>query len=393
MNPWLAAAGAAARREAAFLRASPWDLAMLGAIPLLICALVAWTFSAGLARQLPLVLVDQDHSAMSRQLARLVDASPGLRIAAQAATWDEALVLLRERRAYAVLVVPADFAHTLQQGRAVRLPWFTNGQFQAHTGGMTRDLRAVVGTFSAAIEIAAREKRGAAPPQARAQLEPISLRLATLFNENGSYEPFLTLALIPALLQIFITLAAVTAIGRELKAGSVPDWLASAQGRWGAALAGKLVWPAGAFAAQAALFVAVFAGVLGWRVEGSVAALAGAWVLLIAAQLALGLLLVAATLSLRMGLSLAAFVTAPAFAFCGQGFPLLAMPPLAQAWAAALPLTHFLQLQTRHWLMGAPAAYGLPEAAQLIGLTGLMALGGGWLLRGRALQPAAWGRM
>ena len=49
---WWAAAAAVARREAAFLRASPWDLAMLSAIPLLVCALVAWIFSAGVVREL-----------------------------------------------------------------------------------------------------------------------------------------------------------------------------------------------------------------------------------------------------------------------------------------------------------------------------------------------------
>ena len=48
--------------------------------------------------------------------------------------------------------------------------------------------------------------------------------------------------------------------------------------------------------------------------------------LLIAAYLGVGTLLIAATLTFRNALSIAAFITAPAFAFSGQGFPLLAMP-------------------------------------------------------------------
>jgi ABC-2 type transport system permease protein len=389
---WLAATLAVARREAAALRASPWDLGMLSWIPLLICAVVWWTFSAGLARDLPIVLIDQDHSALSRSLGRMLDASPGLQVAAQVERWDEALVLLRERRAYGVLLVPEHAARELLGGRAISVQWFVNGQFQAHAGGMTRDVRTVVSTLSAGIELAAREKRGAAPVQAKTQFEPIRLQASTLFNDNASYEPFLTLALIPAVLQIFITLAAVTAVGRELKAGSVPEWLARAGGRWSAALAGKLLWPALAFGLQALGFVLFFAVGRGWSIAGSGAAIAAGLALLIAAHLALGLLLMAVTLTLRTAISGAAFITAPAFAFCGQGFPLLAMPAAAKAWALVLPLTHYLQIQSRHWLAGAPVAYSAADLAALLAMTLLWGGVALWLLRRRALQPSSWGR-
>jgi ABC-2 type transport system permease protein len=389
---WWAACRAVAGREAAFLWRSPWDLAMLSWLPLGVCALVAWIFAAGIARDLPIVLVDADHSALSRSLGRMLDASPGLAVAAQTDRWDEAVVLLRERQAYGVVWIPAHLQRDLLGGRAATVQWFVNGQFQAHAGGMTRDVRTVVATMSAGIELAAREKRGAAPVQARVQFEPIRLKLSTLFNENANYESFLTLALLPSILQIFIALAAVTAVGRELKAGSVPAWLGAAGGRWGAALAGKLLWPALAFGVQAALFVAVFAGWRGWAVQGSGLAIALGLAGLIGAYLALGLLLIALTLTLRNAISFAAFLTAPAFAFCGQGFPLLAMPPLARAWAQALPLTHYLQIQSRHWTAGAPAFYSTTELLILCGFT----LGAGGLalllLRRRAAQPSAWGR-
>ncbi|MDC6167607.1 ABC transporter permease, partial [Paucibacter sp. XJ19-41] len=68
-------------REWAQLRASPLDLAMLSWVPLLLGLLMLWTFSAGLASRLPVAVLDQDHSAASRQLQRLLDAAPGLRLA------------------------------------------------------------------------------------------------------------------------------------------------------------------------------------------------------------------------------------------------------------------------------------------------------------------------
>jgi ABC-2 type transport system permease protein len=379
-------------REWAGLRASPWDLAMISVIPLGVCAWVAWIFLAGLPRDLPVVVIDLDTSAVSRQLDRALDASPGIRVTARTPDWQEALSLLRSRQAYGVVILPEHLASDLQTGRSATVQWFYNGQFQSHVGGLGRDVRAVVSTFSARVELVAREKRGAAPVVAQAQFEPLRLSVATLFNENSNYEFFLGLALMPSIAQIFITLAVVSAIGRELRRATVTDWLAAAGGRWWLAVAGKLVWPALSFGLQALLFVVVFALGLGWTVQGSLPMLLAGLLALVAAQLALGLLLIGATLALRSALSAAAFVTAPAFAFAGQGFPLQSMPTTARWWAEALPLTHYLQLQSRHWLAGAPAAYSATDLLVLL----LMAVGMGalglMLLQRRAHHPQVWGR-
>lgn len=384
--------GAVVRREWTRLRADFWDLGMLTWIPLAACALTWWIFSAGTPRDIPIAVVDQDRSALSRSLSRMLDESPGITVAAQPAGSAHALALLRERRAYGIVIIPEGLQRDLLTGRAATVQWFYNGQFSAHAGSLSRDVRTVVSTLSAGVELTAREKRGASPVQAAQQFEPIRLRLVTLFNENASYESFLALALIPSMLQIFIALAAVTAIGRELKAGSVPQWLDAAGGHWPVAVLGKLAIAAACFALQAVLFVAFFARVRGWAIEGSAPAILIGLMLLVAAYLGVGTLMIAATLGLRQALSVAAFITAPAFAFSGQGFPLMAMPPAARAWAEALPLTHYLQLQSRHWLAGAPWPYGVGEQLDLVAFA-VAGFGlGMWLLKRRALSPAAWGR-
>lgn len=378
------------RREGERLRRDRWDLGMLTWIPLLLCALVWWTFSAGVARDLPIAVVDRDTSANSRALVRLLDASPGIAVL-PVASETEAMALLRQRRAFGVVVVPDDFQQRLLTGRASSVAWAYNAQFAGHSGSLARDVRTVVATFSAGVELAAREKRGTLPVQALQQFEPVQLRITSLFNENANYEAFLALSAIPGLAQIFIALAAVTAVGRELRHGTVPQWLEAAGGRWWPALFGKLAWPALAFAVQALLFVALLAGLRGWTVLGSAPMLVLGLLAFVAAYLALGVLIVAATLSLRMALSAAAFITAPAFAFAGQAFPLADMPAAARAWAEALPLTHYLQLQGRAWLAGAPATYALADLLVLCAMAaGFLALA--WLLlRRRALQPAHWG--
>ena len=79
-----------ARREVALLRSRPWDLAMITWVPALACLLLWWIFSAGLPTRLPIGLVDDDHSALSRQLTRFLDATPGLAVAVRYANAAEA---------------------------------------------------------------------------------------------------------------------------------------------------------------------------------------------------------------------------------------------------------------------------------------------------------------
>ncbi|PHV32817.1 ABC transporter [Janthinobacterium sp. BJB312] len=383
---------AALAREWRRLRGDFWDFGMLSWIPLVLCGMLWLVFSAGIARDLPIVVIDNDNSTLSRQLTRWLDASPGIAVAAKVASSDEALHRLRERTAFGYLVIPDDFEQKLLGGRQATVQWLYNAQFSSHAGALLRDVRTVSTTLSAGIEMTARVKKGMSGVQAAAQFEPIRTTLNSLYNENTSYEAFLTLALMPAMLQIFIVVAIVTSIGRELRDGTVPQWLASAKGSWLRAIGAKLLFPLIAYCALALLYLLFFSLVRGWAVAGSLPALLLSMLLLVLAYCGLATLLIAATLSLRLALSGAAFITAPAFAFAGQAFPLMAMPAPARAWAQALPLTHYLQLQTKYWLAGAPWRYGVQEMLILAGIAIGCGAVGILLLARRANAPAAWGR-
>lgn len=379
-------------REWRRLRGDFWDFGMLSWIPVVLCGMLWLVFSAGIARDLPIVVIDNDNSTLSRQLTRWLDASPGIEVAAKVASSDEALHRLRERTAFGYLLIPNDFEQKLLGGRQATVQWLYNAQFSSHAGALLRDVRTVSTTLSAGIEMTARAKKGMSGVQAAAQFEPIRTTLNSLYNENISYEAFLTLALMPAMLQIFIVVAIVTSIGRELRDGTVPQWLASAHGSWLRAIGAKLLFPLIAYCALALLYLLFFSLARGWAVEGSLPALLLSMLLLVLAYCGLATLLIGATLSLRLALSGAAFITAPAFAFAGQAFPLMAMPAPARAWAEALPLTHYLQLQTKYWLAGAPWRYGVQEMLILAGIAIGCGAVGVFLLARRANAPAAWGR-
>ncbi|BEP92345.1 ABC transporter permease [Acidovorax sp. A79] len=380
------------RREARRLAADPWDLAMVTWVPLLAVALLWWIFSAGLPRHLPVGVVDEDHSSLSRQLVRMLDATPGVRIAQNHANAAEAERALRALEVYAVVTIPRDFARTVKEGRAAQVTLLHNAQMGTHSGLLQRDVRAAVGTLSAGIEMAARNKRGESAQAVRVSMEPIHTQLVALFNVSSNYEQFLGAALIPALLHILAMTAGAWTVGRELRDRSLGEWLGT--GRFvpvAGALLGKLVLPWATLTLVGLLALAGITWGRGWHPPGSLPWVAAALALLMAVSLAAGAALAALTRSLRTALSGAGFFAAPAFAFSGVAFPLAGMPASARAWAEAMPFTHYIRLQIEQLQMGAPLATSVSTMAALLIATGVLWLVAAMGLSLAAGQPASWG--
>jgi ABC-2 type transport system permease protein len=386
--------GSSLRRELARLGRNPWELAMVSWVPALGAALLCWIFSAGLPTQLPIGVLDEDHSALSRQLVRYLDATPGLRVAARFADAGEMQAALRAGRVLAAVALPRELARDLKQGRVGHVVLLDNAQFGTHSSLIQRDVRTVVGTVSAGIELNARTKRGQSLAAARAGMEPVRASMVALFNTATDYEQFLGAALIPALLHVLAMTAGAWAVGRELRERSLGQWLVGSQGlaRTLAALSGKLVacWlPLTAVAWLAMGWITVGRG---WQPAGSLGWTLLALAIFLALSVAMGAFVAALTRSLRTALSATGLITAPAFAFGGVGFPLVAMPAAARAWALVLPYTHYARVQTEQLQMGAPLALSLAAPLWMALATAVLLAGSAWLLQRAAAQPATWGK-
>ena len=379
-------------REARRLRASPWDLAMVTWVPLLAVALMWWVFSAGLPRHLPVGVVDADQSSLSRQLVRMLDATPGLQVTQHYANNAEAERALRSVQVYAVITVPHDFARTVKEGRAAQVTLLHNAQLGTHSGVLQRDVRAVVGTLSAGIEMAARNKRGESAQAVHVSMEPIHTQMVALFNVSSNYEQFLGAALIPALLHILAMTAGAWTVGRELRDRTVGEWLGSGGLlNVAGALVGKLALPWASLTLVGLLALVGITWGRGWHPPGNLWWVAAALALLMAVSLMAGAALAGLTRSLRTALSGTGFFAAPAFAFSGVAFPLAGMPGSARAWAEAMPYTHYIRLQIEQLQMGAPLATSVSTMVALIIATAVL-----WLLSATALtlahrRPDTWG--
>jgi ABC-2 type transport system permease protein len=392
MTPASGGFGRVLTREVRRLVRSPRAWLLFAVLPAMAAAVLVRVLWAEVPADLPVAVVDLDRSALSRQVARMIDATPSVRVAAVAGSTGEGAQLARAGRVYGTITVPRAFERDVLRGAAPSLIVDYNAQWLVPGSLLRRDARAAGATLSAVVEAAGRQARGQGRADARAQVEPIRVHAHALFNPQLNYAHFLLPALLPAMLQLFVLLAAIAVVGEELKRGTAGDWLEAAGGRLAPAIAGKLAPVIAWFSLAGLAMVWLLFRTLGAPMRGDWVVLAGATLLLVVAYAGIGLLVAAWTANLRLAISLGAFYGGIAFAFVGVTFPLTAMPLPAWAWSQALPLTPYLSLVFEQAMRGAPVHESRPELLVLSGFAALSFAAAWWRTGRVARDPRYWGR-
>jgi ABC-2 type transport system permease protein len=360
---FLAGVRGACAREIAYLRAHPWDLALISWFPALVMALAWAIFAQGVNVKLPLAFVDEDHSPGSRRLAVALEATRSTNIAARPVTLEEAWPLVRARQVYAVVHVPIDWERRSQRGDPLPVVLYTNEQYHAASTSLSNDVIGAIGSVAGGSARTMLAGLGGGFAGAERRAGAVRVELRTLYGPQLSFERALAGAFLPAILHMFVLGGAAYAIGREFRDRTAADWLASAGDGIVAAIVGKLLPLLLCFTAMALGVVAWLAGYRGWTANGSVLGWSLGLLTLMIACCAIPAMIVGLTGALRIALALVAVVNVTAISFTGFTYPLFSMTTTAKVWSAMLPFHYFYEIQQQQWNVGAPLAVsGVPFA-------------------------------
>lgn len=377
------------RLELRFLRHHGPELFAATALPLLLMVLISWTFAAGVPRELPIALVDQDRSSHSRALERMLAAAPGVRVAAQPAELEAAWALMRRLEVYATVHVPADTHRRLARGETATMFAYYNGAYQTPGEAAFREIQAVVQALGAHVTFV---EEGLSHGPATLRAPPIEVQRTVLYNPQGSYEQYLGLLAHGAMLHLLLCLCVITAVGRELRDGTAQWWLAACGDRLLPALLGKIAPYLLAFTLYGMLSLGFIRELRGPGIAGSAMLLLCGQLAMYLAYAAIGLLFVGLTRSMTISLSLAGFYAGASLAFANVVFPVETGSLFTRSWSALLPFTSYAGIHQQQVYFGSPAADALPHFG---GLALFVLVGGalGLLLYARAARdPASWGR-
>jgi len=339
---------------------SRYALAMI-VLPLLSFLLTWGLFSNQYPQDLPIAVIDLDHTTLSRTLVGAFDAASVIKVAYQASDPAEARDLMLKGRIYASVIIPRGLEKDILQGRGGDVIGYTNTQMLLPGSLISSSLNAAVATVSAGINFQLRLRRGEMPGAALSHLAPVYLDRHVLFNPQLNYMYFLSAALCPTFLQIFILMTVIMAMGSEFKNSTATEWLDTAGGSVWRAVLGKLSVYFINFSLIGLVMLAVILNGFGVPLRGSLSSLVIATVSLVLSYLGCGIILVVMLPSLRMALSAASFFSGTAFAFVGLTFPQSGMPALGKAWSNMLPLTHYLHLFLEQTIRSAAIRESVPD--------------------------------
>ncbi|GAL02278.1 ABC-type multidrug transport system permease component [Photobacterium aphoticum] len=360
--------------------ARPLACCMVSWLPILLFVFMWGIFSAGIARDLPIGVVDLDHSALSRQLTRDYDASPTMAVTVSYGSVEQGSQALRGGDIYALVVIPSELEKDTLRGMAPTVTAFYNSQFILIGKLINSAVMQAQGTLNAKVNTLQNMAAGVdVPLQALGQAVPVQSQITPLYNSNSHYGQFLLPAIIPAMWQIAIVITTIMALSAETRRANgntawpgQTSWLVQTPIR---ALVGKLLPYTGLFMLQGALFLWGMYVLLGWPMHGHWSILLLAQCLMVLACQGMACLLYLVPLDATKAMSFAAGLTAPAFAFVGVTFPATDMPGFALFWRALLPATHYLDVQIHQVNHGQDWYQAMPQLAALLvfGVTWLLA--------------------
>ncbi|WP_026470549.1 ABC transporter permease [Alkanindiges illinoisensis] len=351
-------------RELNFLKNSYWDLSLVTLAPLLVIIFLASMLSQGSPYHLPIVVVDQDHSAYSRQIIRNLQATPALSIYAYEPSMPLAEQHLKQLKAWGVVHIPAQAQANLMHGRSPEIASYVNEAFFSIAS-------TVAGGINSAVSAANREQQQTLIRQLG--IPPIDFNLPTiqvtaLYNPQLSYELFLEPFAVTAILHLLLACCVATSIGRDFINGSDRKFLnpKTATSIF-SLLMGKLLPYIIIFSLWCFLWTVWMSGVQGWTIQGNVLMLLIGQILLFMAYALFATTIVLLAKDINTGLSMVAIYAGSSLSYAGVTLPTIGAPLFTRIWSNSLPFTAYAKLQTQQWIIGSPWQTSLIPLLILVG--------------------------
>jgi len=335
--------------------ADSWVLVFTTMIaPVVAFLVIIWLFSDGVVRDLPVAVVDMDHTSFSSKVTRMVDATPVCNVMWRLSSIEEAKQMMDRGKIEAIVVLPTDLERKVLNSGSPAIAVYINNSNVVKGGALKSGLYTTLSTISAGVKVQVAIKKGQTTAQAIEKARPVKVNVHLLFNPFGNYSYFLVLGLLPLLAVVFIFLGSVYALGMELKEGTAGELIALAKNNVTVALAGKMLPYTFLFFMDMMVMNIILLKTLGTPVHGSLFLILVSEILLIISYQLLAVLFLKITANLRLSLSLGSAYTMMALTFSGLTFPSMAMPLIAKLFSLVFPYTFWLQIFMSQTLRGEP---------------------------------------
>ena len=361
MPGFLSHTGAVMRREMHRLTHQPMYFVLMIVLPVVSFAFFALLFNQGAIRNIPIAVLDEDNTTLSRKVAQMIDDTPTALVARDIQSMAEGERLIREGKIMAVVQIPAFFEKNILSNSQTHLESYVSGTNITVNGLLSKDIQTAVTTFTGGIQLQVLMKQGLTQRQAMAQLMPVRFDRHVLFNPHINYGYYLSPSFMPMMLMIFVVMVTVFSIGTELKHSTSREWMAAGNDSVGAALLGKVLPITAVMFLISLVMLLINFKIVGTPLNGSLTVILIGTLLFILSYQSISVLIVSLLANLRLSLSIGGGYSVLAFTFSGLTFPIMAMWEPMQWVSKIFPFTFYTDIFVDQMLRGTPWVYSLPD--------------------------------
>ncbi|MBO4826956.1 MAG: ABC transporter permease [Prevotella sp.] len=200
-------------------------LMFLVIVPLGYPLLYSWIYNNETVHEVPVVIVDQSHSQLSRQFIHDCDASPDVQVKYYAEDLDEARSLVSRQLVRGIYLIPSDFATRISRGLQGTISVYCDMSLMLAYKAVYQTAMIEAGRIGAGLSI--KRSGNYSKREDAITVQPLAIDDVAMFNPSGGYGscvlPAVLMLILQQTLALGIGMSAGTARERHRNGQLIPD--------------------------------------------------------------------------------------------------------------------------------------------------------------------------
>ncbi|MGG3887530.1 ABC transporter permease [Metabacillus fastidiosus] len=178
-------------------------------------------FSQNQISESPVVIIDEDHSAYSRQLTSKINASASMNVTNVYSSRLAPELLLANEQAVAVIMLPKHLEQRQQQGLSTNIGILMDNTMPSGLTNIRAAIQEIIMTENMTLSMTSLVQKGIDVETSKGLVSPLSLQQRMLFNPTTSYVSFMVLGFVNIVALMVTTSAAGSIVPRLRKEGKL----------------------------------------------------------------------------------------------------------------------------------------------------------------------------
>lgn len=374
------------KRELKRLCSRPMFAVMMIVVPIG-CALFFFSLlGSGLPLKVPSAIVDLDHSTMSRQVTRSLDATELVDLTEYDESYVDAMASIRRGDIYGFFVVPANFERDVVAGKQPTISYYYNMTYFVPGTFTFKAFKTIAVTTAASVVQVKIESMGLEQLMGKGMIQPVNINSNPIGNPWTNYAYYLCPSFISGVLALMIILVTIFSVTTEIKYGTSVDWMQQARGSILTAVTGKLLPQAAVFAMVGIAIQSLMFKFYHFPMNGSLPVMILAMILFVLACQGFALFITCVLPNPRLALSVGSLLGILTFSFAGFSFPVQSMSGGIGVFSYIVPVRYYYLIYNNVALNGLPLYFSRLDFAALI-VFPLLPLALLWRLKRWCLKP------